>query len=157
MLAISLGSQPASVSKLWVILIEYTFMLLPKRHNWATKQQHPASLVAQRLKRLPTMLETWVQSLGRKEPLEKEMATHSSIRVWRIPWTEEPDGLQSTGSQRVGHDWATSLHTSVQLRPYQPHPTHSFLVPRTYSPVDILFFNMLIHSIIIPCMVTLNT
>ena len=54
-----------------------------------------ASLVAQRLKRLPAMWETWVQSLGREDPLEKEMATHSSILAWRIPWTEEPVGLQS--------------------------------------------------------------
>ena len=62
------------------------------------------SFVAQRLKRLPAMRETWVRSLGWKDPLEKEMATHSSILAWRIPWTEEPGGLQSTGSQRVGHD-----------------------------------------------------
>ena len=48
--------------------------------------------------------ETWVRSLGWEDPLEKEMATHSSILAWRIPWTEEPGGLQSTGSQRVGHD-----------------------------------------------------
>ena len=65
-----------------------------------------ASLVAQRLKRLPSMRETWVQFLGWEDALEKEMATHSSILAWRIPWTEEPGGLQSTGSQRVGHDWA---------------------------------------------------
>jgi len=63
-----------------------------------------ASLVAQRLKRLPAMWETWVPSLGWEDPLEKEMATHSSILAWRIPRTEEPGGLQSTGSQRVGHD-----------------------------------------------------
>ena len=63
-----------------------------------------ASLVAQRLKRLLVMWETQVQSLGWKDPLEKEMATHSSILAWRIPWTEEPGRLQSTGSQRVGHD-----------------------------------------------------
>ena len=69
-----------------------------------------ASLVAQRLKRLPAMQETWVRSLGREDPLEKETATHSSILAWRIPWMEESGGLQSTGSQRVGHDWATS-HT----------------------------------------------
>ena len=62
------------------------------------------SLVAQRLKRLPAMQEMWVQSLGQEYPLEKEMATHSSILAWRIPWTEEPGGLQSTGSQRVRHD-----------------------------------------------------
>ena len=63
-----------------------------------------ASLVAQRLKRLPPMRETWVRSLGGEDPLEKEMATHSSILAWRIPWTEEPGRLQSMGSQRVGHD-----------------------------------------------------
>ena len=63
-----------------------------------------ASLVEPRLKRLPAMWETWVQSLGREDPLEKEMATPSSILAWRIPWTEELGGLQSTGLQRVGHD-----------------------------------------------------
>ena len=66
-------------------------------------------MVAQRLKCLPAMQETWVLSLGQEDPLEKEMATHSSILAWRIPWTEEPGGLQFTGSQRVGHDWVTSL------------------------------------------------
>ena len=71
------------------------------------------SLVAQRLKRLPAMQETWVWSLGQEDPLEKEMATYSSILAWRIPWTEEPGGLQSTGLQRVGHDWATSLTHSL--------------------------------------------
>ena len=63
-----------------------------------------ASLVAQRLKHLPAMRETWVQSLGQEDPLEKEMATHPNILAQRILWTEEPGGLQSTGSQRVGHD-----------------------------------------------------
>ena len=63
-----------------------------------------ASLVAQRVKRLPAMQETWVQSRGREDPLEKEIAIHSSILAWRIPWTEEPGGLQSTGLQRVRHD-----------------------------------------------------
>ena len=62
------------------------------------------SLVAQRLKRLPAMWEIWVRSLGQEDPLEKEMATHSSILAWGIPWTEGLGGLQSTGSQRVGHD-----------------------------------------------------
>ena len=58
------------------------------------------SVVAQRLKPLPAMRETWVRSLGWEDPLEKEMATHSSILVWKIPWTEEPAGLQSMGSQK---------------------------------------------------------
>ena len=62
------------------------------------------SLVAQRVKRLPAMWETSVRPLGLEDPVEKEMATHSSILAWRIPWTEEPGGLQSMGSQRVGHD-----------------------------------------------------
>ena len=57
-----------------------------------------------RIKRLPAMQETRVRSLGWEDPLEKEMATHSSILAWRIPWTEEPGRLQSTGLQRVGHD-----------------------------------------------------
>ena len=56
------------------------------------------------VKNLPEMQETWVQSVGQKDPLEKEMATHSSILAWRIPWTEEPGELQSMGSQRVKHD-----------------------------------------------------
>ena len=63
-----------------------------------------ASLVAQMKKNLPAMQETWVRSLGWEDLLEKEMATHSSILAWRIPWTEEPDRLQSMGSQRVGHN-----------------------------------------------------
>ena len=61
--------------------------------------------MAQTVKRLPTMWETRIQSLGREDLLEKEMATHSSILAWEIPWMEEPGGLQSMGSQRVGgHD-----------------------------------------------------
>ena len=63
-----------------------------------------ASLVAQMVKRLPVMRETQVQSLSREDPLEKEMATHSSTLAWKIPWTENPGRLQSMRSQRVGHD-----------------------------------------------------
>ena len=63
-----------------------------------------ASLVAHLVKNLPAVRETWVRSLGWEDPLEKGMATHSSILAWRIPWTEEPYGLQSMGSQRGGHD-----------------------------------------------------
>ena len=62
------------------------------------------SLVAQTVKRLPTMWEIRVHSLGREDPLEKEMATHSSSLAWKIPWTEEPGELQTMGSQRVGQD-----------------------------------------------------
>jgi len=63
------------------------------------------SLVAQTAKRLPTMLETQVQFLGREDLLEKEMVTHSSILAWKIPWTKKPGRLQAMGLQRVGHDF----------------------------------------------------
>ena len=66
-----------------------------------------ASLVAQMIKNSPTMQETWVRSLAWEDPLEKGMATPSSILAWRIPWTEEPGGLKSTGLQRVQHNLAT--------------------------------------------------
>ena len=69
----------------------------PLQYSWA-------SLVAQTVKNLPTIQETLVRSLGREDPLEEGMATHSSILAWRIPRTEDPGGLQSTGLQRVGHD-----------------------------------------------------
>jgi len=62
------------------------------------------SLVAQKVKNLPAVQETWVQSLGWEDPLEKRMTIHSSILAGRVPWIEEPGGLQSMGSQRVGHD-----------------------------------------------------
>ena len=93
-----------SPSYLWKYFLPWNQSLVPKR-----------LVVAQMVKRLPTMQETWVQSPGQEDPLEKEMATHSSILAWRIPRTEEPCGLQSIGSQRVRHDWATSLHfTSIE-------------------------------------------
>ena len=68
------------------------------------------------VKRLPAMGETQVWSLGQEDPLEKEMATHSSMLAWKIPWMEEPGWLQSMGSQRVGQDWATSLHFTSCLK-----------------------------------------
>ena len=71
--------------------------------------------VAQMVKNLPTMQETQVWFLGQEDPLEKEMAIHSSILVWRIPWTEEPGRLPSTGSQRVGHNWATDNFTLTSV------------------------------------------
>ena len=82
-------------SKTWILwFFNSCHMVYQINHfqhfNWT-------SLVVQRLKRLPAMWETWVRSLGREYPLEKEMATHSSILPWRIPWTEELGGLQSTG------------------------------------------------------------
>ena len=68
------------------------------------EKRGPSSLVAQTVKRLPTMRETWVRSLGLEDPLEKEMATYSSIHAWKILWTNEPGGLQPMGSQRAGHN-----------------------------------------------------
>ena len=70
---------------------------------------YSASLVAQRVKHLPAMQETCVRSLGQEDPLEKEMVTHSSILAWKIPWTGELGKLQCMRSQRVRHNWATSL------------------------------------------------
>ena len=67
--------------------------------------------MAQMVKNLPEMQETWVQSPGQEDPLEKGMATHSSILAWRIPWIEEPDGLQSIGLQRVGCYCSVLEHT----------------------------------------------
>ena len=73
-----------------------------------------ASLVAQTVKNLPAMQETQVRSLGREDPLEKEMATFSSIVAWKIPWTEEPGGWQYMGSQRVRHHWVTNTLTCIK-------------------------------------------
>ena len=94
-----------------------------RHHPKATKRETEistpfftrASLVAQMVKNPPAMQETWVRSLGWEDPLEKGTATHSSILVWRIPWTEEPGRLQSMRLQRVGHDWETftSLFTGI--------------------------------------------
>ena len=74
-------------------------------------------LVAQTVKNLPVIRETRVRSPGWEDPLEKEMAAHSSILAWKIPWTEEPGGLQSTGSQRVGHNLATKQHRGYMFYP----------------------------------------
>ena len=87
------------------------------RHDWAQEQQHTymwSFLVSQMVKSLPAMQETWLWSLGQEDALEKGMAAHSSILTWRIPWTEEPGGLQSMGSQRVDTtDWLTHTHIYI--------------------------------------------
>jgi len=95
------------------------------RQDWTTNtfafsfQATQTSLVAQTVNRLSMMRETRVRSLGWEDPLEKEMAIHSSTIAWKTPWTEEPSRLQSMGLQRVGNDWATSrsstLHTLCSL------------------------------------------
>ena len=77
-----------------------------------------ASLLAQMVKNLPAMQEAWVLSLGWEDPMDENMGTHSNILAWRIPWREEPGGVQSTGWQRVGHDWATKpsiAHLTIEL------------------------------------------
>jgi len=86
-----------SQSAKWWIYMSWISNINPTLHL-GSLAYNTSSLVAQRLKYLPEMWETWVPSLIREDPLEKEMATHSSILAWRIPWMEEPGGLQSTGS-----------------------------------------------------------
>ena len=71
--------------------------------------------MAQTVKRLPALQETWVQSPGQEDPLEKEMITHSSTLAWKIPWPGEPGGLQFVGLQRVGHDWETEHVPAIVL------------------------------------------
>ena len=75
-------------------------------------------VVAQMVKNPPAIQEIWVQSLGREDPLEREMATYSSILAWELPWTEESGGLQSMGSQRVGHDFYTCIEKVKKEYPY---------------------------------------
>ena len=115
-------------------------MKVAKSKSWA-------SLVAQRVKRLPAMQKTQVQSLGWEDPLEKEMATHSSILVWRIQWTEEPGGLQSMGSQRVGHDWATTLR--VNLKCSSQERIHNYVWWWTVSRLMWSFCNIYKYEIIV--------
>ena len=73
------------------------------------------SFVAQSVKNLPAVQETQISSLGWEDPLEKEMAIHSSILAWKISWIEEPGGLQSIGSQRVGHAWVTNTYLLIYM------------------------------------------
>ena len=94
--------------------------------------QYQASRVAQTVKNLPAMWETQVWALGQEDPLEKGMATHSSALAWTIPRTEEPGGLQSIGSQRAGHDWATNTHTDTVSKVQQ--------VLKSSLPVPIPFY-----------------
>ena len=91
------GTSLSLIGTRWVL---FNIKLTMCKLSWA-------SLVAQMIKNLPAMLETWVQSLGWEDPLEKGTATNSSILAWRVPWTENSGELQSMGSQRVRHDWTT--------------------------------------------------
>ena len=101
------------------------------------------------VKNLRSNEKTWIRPLGREDPLEKEMGIHSSILAWRIPWTEEPSGLQSMGSQRVGHDWATSRQSLLDslywvlmiFLPLCGKILHSVL-PQEHSTVNQLHINI---------------
>ena len=104
-------------------------------NDFGAQKNSLCSLVAQMVRRLPTMWETWVQSLDWEDLLEKEMAAHSTTLAWKIPWTEEPSRLQSMGSQRVGHDWATSMSMSL----VSPSICHEVMGPDAM----ILVFGML--------------
>ena len=97
------------------------------------------SLVAQTVRNLPAMSKTQVQSLDGKDPLEKGMATYSSILAWRIPWTEEPGGLQPIGLQRAGHDWTTNTFT---LSPSGHKPDQGRSVLRSYMPTYTIYMPM---------------
>ena len=118
------------------------------------KHQFSSTQPSQSAKNLPAVQETWVQSLGWEDPLEKEMATHSSILAWKISWTEEAGGLQSMGSQRVGDNWATNTqHTAffmVQLsHPYMTTGESIALTLQTLSAKWYLcFLNMLSRFVI---------
>ena len=92
--------------------MHHLYKINVRKATWCRR----ASLVAQRLKCLLAMRETWVRSLSWEDLLEKEMATHCSILAWEVPRTEEPGGLQSTGWQRVRHDWVISLSLSIVVQ-----------------------------------------
>ena len=122
------------------------------------------SLVPQMIKNLPAMQETRVWSLDQEDRLKKEMAAHSSILTWRIPWTEEPGGLQSLGSQWVGHDWATNTYTlshhpasvtgsknlTRELRPPFPAPTRQKI---SCSPLMITSFSYATLTFLFCCLI----
>ena len=104
------------------------------RGSFPSRDWNRVSMV-QRVKHLPAMQDTRVQFLGWEDPLEKEMATQSSTLAWKIPWTEEPGGLQSMGSQIVGHDWVTSLSLSFQwvYSSFQGYFNHQLWIADLYS------------------------
>ena len=105
------NSWPSSRCSIDIILLEMPSLITPNMSVPSSYTFLWASLVAQMVKNLPTKRETWVRSLGQKDPLEKGKATPSSILAWETPWTEKPVGLQSMGPQRVGHSWVTNTFT----------------------------------------------
>ena len=96
----------------FILFIPSHYYLLLDGITWLVLFLVPifASLVAQLVKNLPAVQETWVPSLGLEDPLEKEMAMHSRILAWKISWMEEPGGLQSMEEWRIGHYWATNTY-----------------------------------------------
>ena len=98
--------------------------------------EHSIILVAQMVKNLPAMQETQLRSLGQEDPLERGMATYSSIVAWRIPWTKEAGGLQSVGSQRVRHNWVTNTSTFS----LSGHLTSNSLINRSYHNSTVSWF-----------------
>ena len=105
------NSWPSSRCSIDIILQEMPFLIIPNMSVPSSYTFLWSSLVAQMVKNVPTKRETWVGSLGQKDPLEKGKATPSSILAWEMPWTEKPVGLQSMGSQRIRHNWATNTFT----------------------------------------------
>ena len=97
----------------------------PLQYSWA-------SLIAQSVNNLPAVQEIRVWSLGQEDPLEKEMATHSSVLAWKIPWIEKPGGLQSMGSQRVRHDWAPNTYLLNPWKESHDQPRQHIKKQRQY-------------------------
>ena len=112
-------SMDMSLSKLCEIVKDRSVHGVAKsvRCHWATERQQMPVLVVQMVKKLPAIQGTRVWSLGWEDPLEEVTAAYSSVLVWRIPWTEEPGRLQTTGLQRVGHDWGTNTYTFSSCLP----------------------------------------
>ena len=114
-------------------LFWFSINFRPRRINGMfSGVMHIICLMAQMVKILSAMQETWVRSLGWEDHLEKGMATKSGILTWRIPWTEEPGGLQSVGSQRVGHNWVTHTFTFMPEFSSKLYPLYQASYPQTY-------------------------
>ena len=129
---------PSNIYMAHSFIISKVILFLTTLDKIAKVTAHPGFPSGSEGKDLPAMWETWVRSLGWEDPLEKEMAIHSSILAWRIPWMEEPGGPQSKGSQRIGHNWATSL--SLSLLTLLPLPILICLVVFLHSTYHYLTF-----------------